>query len=112
MLESPSGKGAFAQDSSHFESDEMIFSAQDIQAAAENEKMRAQNKAKTSFANGQRIMNPFKQDRKKTGAANKMMTINGRVRQNDKTNLQYDPKIMAHMAKIYMIPNTFVQTSY
>jgi hypothetical protein len=65
----------------------MLFSAQDSQNAAEKDKIRVNNKTKTTFTNGQRIMNPFKQDRKKTGAAGKMMTINGKIRHSDKPNI-------------------------
>ena len=76
----------------------------------------AHNKARTTFTQGSRIMNPFKQDRKKTNNglvgpnAKQMMTINGKIRHGDKSNIHYDPKIIAHMAKMYMVPSHHAQT--
>lgn len=65
-------------------------------------------KARSSFANGDRITNPFKQDRKKATVLKQMITINGRIRHvgsNQQKQIQYDPKILAHMAKMYMAPH-------
>jgi len=71
----------------HVESEEMLWAANEGPTAAEIERLVSHNKAKSSFKTGSRIVNPFKQDRKKMGTGSMMMTINGKIRQNDKSNI-------------------------